>query len=408
MENLGTPPPLPTRQILLPSGFSYTRKILFIIVQCVVLMLGTGIVYLMTAEREQKQDSVTESIRNTWGWDVSLGQIVAGDTIYQSVSPQSQDIAAHVTTQNVHRNNYETEIYTTGINRVSHFIKDKMYLSGDIAIFKTERNDYAFDQPPVVSIAGKNYQPEILDGVNWMVQIPTEELPDTFMVQEKYNLRGSKAINFTYLNCPEITIKIYGSASNPSFLGRRLPDTRNVTENSFEATWQISHFLDKRANYSSYAADYVGVEFLFGVDKYRKVERSLKYAFLIIVLTFLSVLCSEIITGFRIPLLNYFLIGAALILFYCLLLAFSEHITFAISYLVSAVMTVILISGYMWKILSSRKAGITIAVILTCIYSAIYILLGMSTYALLLGSLILFAALATMMYISIRIQKTKE
>ncbi len=78
-----------------------------------------------------------------------------------------------------------------------------------------------------------------------------------------------------------------------------------------------------------------------------------------------------------IPLFNYFLIGAALVLFYCLLLAFSEHIAFGYAYLAASVMTVVLISGYMWRILSS-KTGMAICVILTGMYLGCYIMLCLS------------------------------
>ena len=106
-----------------------------------------------------------------------------------------------------------------------------------------------------------------------------------------------------------------------------------------------------------------------------------------------------------IPLLNYFLIGAALIIFYTLLLSFSEHLSFGIAYIIASVMTIALIAGYMWKMLCSRKAGIVTGTILSLLYASCYILLSLSTYALLLGSLIIFIALAAMMYGSLQINR---
>ena len=135
------------------------------------------------------------------------------------------------------------------------------------------------------------------------------------------------------------------------------------------------------------------------------MARALKYAFIIILLTYLSVLFTEMITKRNIPLLNYFLIGAALIIFYSLLLSMSEHVSFGIAYLIAAAMTVLLITGYMWKMLGSRKVAIIIGLILTGMYGSCYIMLTLSTYALLLGSLILFAALAAVMYGSLKLQK---
>lgn len=88
-----------------------------------------------------------------------------------------------------------------------------------------------------------------------------------------------------------------------------------------------------------------------------------------------------------------------------MLLSFSEHLSFGTAYLIASTMTVVLIAGYMWKMLASRKVGIVIGLILTCLYGSCYIMLSLATYALILGSLILFVALAAMMYGSLKIKR---
>ncbi len=79
--------------------------------------------------------------------------------------------------------------------------------------------------------------------------------------------------------------------------------------------------------------------------------------------------------------------------------------SFGIAYVIASIMTIALIAGYMWKMLCSRKTGIVIGAILSVLYVSCYILLSLSTYALLLGSLILFIALAAMMYGSLQIKR---
>ena len=101
---------------------------------------------------------------------------------------------------------------------------------------------------------------------------------------------------------------------------------------------------------------------------------------------------------------NYFLIGVALILFYSLLLGLSEHMSFGLSYLIAAIMTVALITCYMWKMLNSKGVGLAICSVLSIIYGFCYVMLCISTYALLFGSLMLFVALAATMYGSLKIQ----
>lgn len=64
-----------------------------------------------------------------------------------------------------------------------------------------------------------------------------------------------------------------------------------------------------------------------------------------------------------------------------------------------------MITGYMRKMISSRKVGIVIGAILTGLYASCYILLTLSTYALLLGSLLLIIALGAMMYGSLQVKR---
>ena len=201
----------------------------------------------------------------------------------------------------------------------------------------------------------------------------------------------------------ESTVDISGDATNPSFSGSRLPNEREIQDRQFNARW-VS--MDERIDPAyEEKSGYVGTNFLVGVDRYQKVARALKYSFIIILLTYLSVLLTEMMTGRNIPLLNYFLIGAALIIFYSLLLSFSEHVSFGIAYLIAAAMTVLLITGYMWRMLGAAKSAMMIGLILTGMYVVCYILLTLSTYALLLGSLMLFAALAAVMYASLKLKR---
>ena len=149
------------------------------------------------------------------------------------------------------------------------------------------------------------------------------------------------------------------------------------------------------------------MKFLVGVDRYQKVERSLKYGFFIILLTYISIFFIELFSKRKVPLFNYFLIGVALILFYTLLLSFCEHLLFGLSYLIASAMTILLISVYMLKMLDSKKLSIIVGVILTILYAVCYVLMSLTTYALLVGSLLLFALLAVLMYGSLKI-KNKE
>ncbi len=98
--------------------------------------------------------------------------------------------------------------------------------------------------------------------------------------------------------------------------------------------------------------------------------------------------------------IQYILVGLALILFYTLLLSFSEHVRFNFAYLISSTAIIALITAYTKSVLSNNLATAIIAGILIVLYGFLYIILQLQDYALLLGSIGLFVILAIVMYIT--------
>ena len=131
--------------------------------------------------------------------------------------------------------------------------------------------------------------------------------------------------------------------------------------------------------------------------------RSVKYASLIIILTFVISFFVEVMQKKNIHPFQYLLIVLGLCLFYTLLIAISEHLGFNLAYLISAIMTIILLTLYMRGILKIRKTAFTIGGLLALLYLYIFVLIQMETYALLAGSLGLFIILAVIMYYSQKI-----
>ena len=131
--------------------------------------------------------------------------------------------------------------------------------------------------------------------------------------------------------------------------------------------------------------------------------RSVKYASLIIILTFVISFFVEVMQKKNIHRFQYLLIGLGVCLFYTLLIAISEHLGFNLAYLISAIMTIILLTLYMRGILKIRKTAFTIGGLLALLYLYIFVLIQMETYALLAGSLGLFIILAVIMYYSQKI-----
>lgn len=399
MENniVPIPAPQPFRKRV-----SYGKKVFLMGLQCFVLMIGALIVYIISEERESRLADVSQSIREEWGsvLYVSGPEILDGRKASLPLCPESYKCDINVESKLLHRNIYEVGVFDAEVNMSGSFITNDVRSAGDSVKLIVYVNPKTITGLKDVVINGKPYKWSKFSD-HLFAKIDTADLSDAVNFEISFHSRGSGGISVGQWG-RESDICISGRADNPSFGGSDIPDTRLIEGKNFSACWHNS-------NDSGYAdrnkTGFVRVDFLVGVSLYQKVSRSLKYSFIIILLTFVSVLFIEIMMRHPIPLFNYFLIGAALVLFYCLLLAFSEHIAFGYAYMTASVMTVVLISGYMWRIHSSKKTGMAICVILTGMYLGCYIMLCLDTYALLLGAILLFAALAATMYASLRIKQ---
>ena len=126
--------------------------------------------------------------------------------------------------------------------------------------------------------------------------------------------------------------------------------------------------------------------------------RSIKYAILVIGLTFALFFIVEILQKNPVHPIQYILVGLALVIFYSLLVSISEFIPFDSAYLIAAIATIILITLYTKSHFKNWKtAGIFFGV-LSGLYGFIYTLISLEDTALLTGSIALFVVLAIAMY----------
>jgi len=221
------------------------------------------------------------------------------------------------------------------------------------------------------------------------------------------DLNGSGNISFVPVG-KETEVKISSQWGNPSFGGEFLPVERQVQSNHFNAAWKVLHlnrnypqqWLGSRHKIMESS---FGVELLLPIDEYQKTMRTAKYAIMFIALTFLAFFLTEVLNKKVIHPIQYILIGLALILFYTLLLSFSEHIKFNSAYLLSSLAIIALVTAYTKSVLSNNLATAIIAGILIVLYGFLYIILQLQDYALLLGSVGLFIILAIVMYVTRKI-----
>jgi inner membrane protein len=195
---------------------------------------------------------------------------------------------------------------------------------------------------------------------------------------------------------------------HPSFVGRFLPLQHEITEHGFTATWQSSQFANAvKANIHKcflintqcpeLKAQSFSVNLVEPVDHYQQSYRSVKYALLVLVVSFAVFYLFELLSKLAIHPMQYLFIGLALAMFYLLLISLSEVFGFAIAYLIAAAACVLLCGYYTIAVLQSWQKGLSFTCGLAVLYALLYMILRAEDMALLAGSLLLFAVLSAVM-----------
>ncbi len=206
----------------------------------------------------------------------------------------------------------------------------------------------------------------------------------------------------------ESQISLSSDWPHPSFGGHLLPQQREINATGFSATWRSSRLSSGAQQALADCGNEPGpcpafwqnafqVDLVDPVDRYLMSERALKYALLFLLLVFGAVFFVEVLKRLRVHPMQYALTALALAMFFLLLLSLSEHVGFATAYTVAALACCSLIGFYMAAVLQSRARGLGFAALLGGLYGLLYGLLQAEDIALLLGSIGLFALLATVM-----------
>jgi inner membrane protein len=146
-----------------------------------------------------------------------------------------------------------------------------------------------------------------------------------------------------------------------------------------------------------------GVKLVDPVDRYLMTERAMKYALLFLALVFGAVFLVEALAARPVHAVQYALTGLAMAMFYLLLLSLSEHIGFGPAYATAATACSALIGYYLGGVLGGGWRGLAFGAGLATLYGLLYVLLRSEDHALLVGAGVLFAALATVMALTRRV-----
>ncbi len=252
-----------------------------------------------------------------------------------------------------------------------------------------------------------------------------------------FGLRGSRTLSLVPRG-GQTSWEVSSSWQSPSFNGGFLPEKTAISSKGFKASYIVDKLAlgqapvmmeDPEPPMIDYANGYAGdskigmeaasandpslggameivggasralsIDLVEPVNLYSKVERAVKYGFLFIGFTFLAFFLFDIVGGARVAAAEYLLTGAGLILFFALLLAFAEVIGFMPAYLLASASIIGLLASYSAAVLKSWMRGRFIGALLVGLYALLFVLLNLEAWSLLIGSVLLFAALAGVMY----------
>lgn len=217
-----------------------------------------------------------------------------------------------------------------------------------------------------------------------------------------FDLAGTGRIGWVPL-ADENSVTLTSPWPHPSFGGDFLPRTRRISASGFEATWRVPSLSSRaQTQFAQAGKERAPVEqFSVGledpVDVYRLTERATKYAGMFIVLTFAAFFVLEMVKRWRIHPMQYLMIGAALVLFFLLVLSLSEHLSFALAYGLASTACIALLAHYLRHVLGGWRPGLAMSGLLVALYGVLYGILVSEDNALMMGSLLLFGVLAAIM-----------
>ena len=210
-------------------------------------------------------------------------------------------------------------------------------------------------------------------------------------------------------------IELNSSWPSPLFAGSVLPRDRTVDAGGFKATWDISSLASAtqaqmltHKDKDNAKLDLLEVDLVTPIDPYKLSDRAVKYGILFVLITFGGFFVFEVMQQLPIHPVQYFLVGLGLAIFFLLLISFSEHMAFGAAYLLAGAACIGLLTFYLTFVLRSLRYGLRFGSLLALLYAGIYGLLISEDNALVLGSLMLFALLALVMYVTRKVDWYKN
>lgn len=264
-------------------------------------------------------------------------------------------------------------------------------------VLTLNNKEYEFAPGSIGALAG--------NGMHVLMKAPDMTEVQVLNFEFPLELQGMTTLAFTPAgNNTEMSLK--SSWPHPSFGGSYLPRTRTVDEKGFSAQWLVTNLARNNTAQDGEGpegcAETFSVDFIDPVNVYLLSERAVKYGVLFVVLVFTSFFMFEVLRSLRIHPMQYLLVGLAMAMFFLLIISLSEHMPFLAAYVSSGAACAALIGIYLAGVLKERKPALAFSGGIALLYAVLYGVLQSEDNALLMGTLVMFSALAAVMVLTRR------
>ena len=402
------------------------------------MLIPTFFVQNLITEREQRQKQVVNEVSSKWATaqtitapyihipytEKTIGEDKKEMIVTKSLFllPDDVDVKGTISAEERPRSIYKVLLYKSNLFSKGNI---DIKIPKDIPLEALQLSeakiciglsDYkGIDERVTINFQGNNYElspglpSKTIDetGLSASVSLSPNLIGQKLTFEMPLKLKGSGQLHFAPI-CGNSSFTLSSDWKNPSFDGNNLPSERTINEKGFTAKWNFNKanlpfgtsFTEFNLAKSTLA---FGVSLLQPADQYAKTMRSVKYAILIIGLTFALFFIIEMMQGKAVHPVQYVLVGLALVIFYTLLLSISEFILFDYAYLIAASATIILITFYVKSHFTKWTTAALFSGVISALYTFIFVLIRLEDTALLIGSIGLFIVLALVMYASRKI-----
>ncbi len=416
-----------------------TLKLAIIGFMILLLLIPLHMVEEIIRERENTNTEVDNEMVELWGNSQNIsGPILQMPIKYAyedndgkiqhlkkwiHIMPEDLNITSDINPETRKRGIFKSTVYTAKIKMTGFFkpLLDRYELDGELLYNEATLSmgitdnrgikgkiNFILDKNPLQIEPGLICQELMKNGINSKLNLTNEINNKEIPFDLNFSISGTTSLQFIPVGKQTVS-EIKSTWNDPKFSGSFLPITRNIDDKGFTARYEITH-LNRTFPQQWTGNKYNIFDSSFGVDlyipnnHYQKSLRSAKYGILFIILTTLIFMFIELYKKKQIHYLQYLLVSLALVLFFSILTALSEHIGFNWAYIVASIAIITLITSYSKLLLNDKQVVYWIGGLITSLYTFLFVLLQLNDYAFLAGNIGLFIILAIIMKVSSKLQ----